>query len=315
MRRWFLLPLLALASPAISAPKTVVTLDRDWQVRIDPTDTSAVAAHKREAKWLAATVPGSVQQDLIAARRVPDPYKGMNEGAIQWAGLTRWQFRRVLDVTPAMLARDHLDLVFDGLDTIATVTVNGTPLLKTDNAHRRWRVDAKSALKAGRNEVLVTIASPIRTLQPMVLAEKHPLPGEYDSAFGDEPKGKQTSPYIRKPKYHYSWDWGPRIVNIGIWRPVRLEIWDEARIETFRVEQEDLSDAEARIAAKLDIVADTPGRTTVHAVVTGPDGKTVTVDRSVTLAAGSNSVSLPLTIAAPHSSAASTGHHDRCSPS
>ncbi len=299
MRRWFLLPLLALAAPAISAPKTVVTLDGDWKVRIDPSDMTAVAAHKREAKWLAATVPGSVQQDLIAARRVPDPYKGMNEAAIQWAGLTRWQFRREIDVTPAMLARDHLDLVFDGLDTFATVTVNGTPLLKTDNAHRRWRVDAKSALKAGRNEVLVTIASPIRTLQPMVLAEKHPLPGEYDSAFGDEPKGKQTSPYIRKPKYHYSWDWGPRIINIGIWRPVRLEIWDEARIETFRVDQEDLSDAEARIAAKLDIVADTPGRTTVHAVVTGPDGKTVTVDRSVTLAAGNNSVSLPMTIAAP----------------
>ena len=74
--------------------------------------------------------------------------------------------------------------------------------------------------------------------------------------------------------------------NESAWRPVRLEIWDEARIETFRVDQEDLSDAEARIAAKLDIVADTPGRTTVHAVVTGPDGKTVTVDRSVTLADG-----------------------------
>ena len=199
MRRWFLLPLLALASPAISAPKKVVTLDRDWQVRIDPTDTSAVAAHKREAGWLAATVPGSVQQDLIAARRIPDPYEGMNEAAIQWVGLTRWQFRRVLDVTPAMLTRDHLDLVFDGLDTFATVTVNGTPLGKTDNAHRRWRMDAKPALRLGRNEVLVTIASPIRTLQPMVLAEKHPLPGEYDSAFGDEPRASRPRPISANP--------------------------------------------------------------------------------------------------------------------
>ncbi len=299
MRRWFALPLLALATPVSAAPKTVVALNRDWQVRIDPSDSAAIAAHKREAKWLAATVPGSVQQDLIAARRVPDPYKGMNEAAIQWVGLTKWQFRRVLDVTPGMLARDHLDLVFDGLDTFATVSINGTPLGKTDNAHRRWRMDAKSALRLGRNEVLVTIASPIRTLQPMVLAEKHSLPGEYDSAFGDEPKGKQTSPYIRKPKYHYSWDWGPRIVNIGIWQPVRLEIWDEARIETLRVEQEALGAAEARIAAKLDIVADTPGQATVHAVVTGPDGRTIAADRVVTLAAGRNAITLPVTIADP----------------
>ena len=299
MRRWFALPLIALATPVSAAPKTVVSLNRDWQVRIDPSDTAAIAAHKREAKWLAATVPGSVQQDLIAARRVPDPYKGMNAAAIQWVGLTNWQFRRVLDVTPAMLARDHLDLVFDGLDTFATVSINGTPLGKTDNAHRRWRMDAKSALRLGRNEVLVTIASPIRTLQPMVLAEKHSLPGEYDSAFGDEPKGKQTSPYIRKPKYHYSWDWGPRIVNIGIWQPVRLEIWDEARIETLRVEQEALGTAEARIAAKLDIVADTPGQATVHAVVTGPDGRTIAADRVVTLAAGRNAITVPVTIADP----------------
>jgi beta-mannosidase len=59
MRRWFVLPLIALAAPALASPKTVVPLDGAWQVRIDPTDTAATAAHKREAKWLTATVPGS----------------------------------------------------------------------------------------------------------------------------------------------------------------------------------------------------------------------------------------------------------------
>lgn len=299
MRRWFALPLIALATPAVAAPKTVVALDSGWQIRIDPADRTATAAHTREAKWLAATVPGSVQQDLIAAKRVPDPYKGTNEAAIQWVGLTGWQYRRVLDVTPAMLARDHLDLVFDGLDTFATVSVNGRVLLKTDNAHRRWRVDAKSALKPGRNELLVAIASPIKTLQPMVLAEKHPLPGEYDSAFGDEPKRRQTSPYIRKPKYHYGWDWGPRIVGIGLWRPARIEAWDDARIEAMRVDQDSLNDAEARLTAKLDVVADTDVRTTVRATLTGPDGVAQTVQRDVTLAAGRNLVTIPLTVARP----------------
>jgi beta-mannosidase len=299
MRCWFALPLIALATPALAASKTVVALDRGWQVRIDPADRTAITKHKREATWLKATVPGSVQEDLIAAKRAPDPYKGTNEAAIQWVGLTGWQYRRVLDVTPAMLARDHLDLVFDGLDTFATVSVNGSVLLKTDNAHRRWRVDAKSALKPGRNELLVAIASPIATLQPMVLAEKHSLPGEYDSAFGDEPKRKQTSPYIRKPKYHYGWDWGPRIVGVGMWRPARLEAWDDARIEAFRVEQDSLNDAEARLTAKLDVVADADVRTTVRATLTGPDGTPQTVQRDVTLAAGRNLVTVPLTVARP----------------
>jgi beta-mannosidase len=149
----------------------------------------------REAEWFAVPVPGTMQQALVEQHRVPDPFIGTNEGAIQWAGLAAWDMRRTLDVTPAMLAHRHLDLVFDGIDTFATVSVNGQVVLKADNAHRTWRVPVRGLLHAGANDVLVRFASPIRALQPMVLKQAHPLPGEYDSAFGDEPKGVQTSPY------------------------------------------------------------------------------------------------------------------------
>ncbi|MGK6320468.1 beta-mannosidase [Sphingomonas sp. DT-204] len=297
--RLALLPLLFAALPAWAAPKETISLDGAWEARIDPADAEAAKAHPRETTWFPAKVPGSVQQDLIAARRVPDPFKGINEAPIQWAGLTSWQFRRTIEVTPAMLARDHVELVFDGLDTFATVSVNGQVLLKADNAHRRWRVDAKAALKPGRNELVVTIASPIRTLQPMVLAEPDPLPGEYDSAFGDEPKGKQTSPYIRKPKYHYSWDWGPRLVNVGVWRAVKLEAWDEARIEALTIEQEALNDAEARLVARYRIVAGRDATVTLDTRVIAPDGTSQSVTRTVKVAAGDNEVSVPLSVAAP----------------
>ncbi|WP_183984107.1 beta-mannosidase [Sphingomonas jinjuensis] len=284
---------------ASAAAKSVTPLASGWQVRIDPADGAAAKAHSRAARWIAARVPGSVQQDLIAAGQVPDPFKGTDEAAIQWVGLTDWQWRTTLTVTPTMLARGHLDLVFDGLDTFARVTVNGRALLTADNAHRRWRADAKPLLKPGANEIVVAIASPIRRLQPMVLAEKNPLPGEYDSAFGDEPKGKQTSPYIRKAKYGYGWDWGPRIVTIGLWRAVRLEAWDDARIDRLRVEQEALGDAEARVAAKLEVVADHAVTTMVRATVTTPAGAAIAAERRVTLSAGRNLVSVPLTIANP----------------
>ncbi|MFD1789784.1 glycoside hydrolase family 2 protein [Sphingomonas floccifaciens] len=298
MRFALVAALLLTSTSAFAAEKTVVQLDRGWQVRIDPTDANAKTRPK-EAAWLPATVPGSVQQDLIAAKRVPDPFLGVNEAAIQWAGLTDWQWRTVIEVTPAMLARDHLDLVFDGLDTFAVVSVNGQKLLTADNAHRRWRADAKPLLKVGRNEITVAIASPIKRLQPMVLAEVNPLPGEYDSAFGDEPKGKQTSPYIRKPKYQYGWDWGPRIVTLGLWRPARVEAWDDARIDTMRIDQDALTSDEARVTATLTVVADAAVRRTLHAVVTAPDGRQVPVEREVALAPGENRVTLPVTIAQP----------------
>ncbi|SEN00061.1 beta-mannosidase [Sphingomonas gellani] len=288
-----------MAGSAMAAPRTVTPLDDGWQARIAPTDAGALAEHRREGRWFTARVPGSVQQDLIAAHRVADPFVRTNEAAIQWVGRTDWQYRRTLRVTPAMLARDHLDLVFDGLDTFATVAINGREVLKADNAHRRWRVAAKPFLHGGENSVTITFAAPIRTLQPAVLAEAHSLPGEYDSAFGDEPKGRQTSPYIRKPKYHYGWDWGPRILNVGPWRPIRLEAWDDARIDTFRIDQDALSDAEARLSARFEVVADHAGPATLRVAVTGPDGRRVEAEGRATLVPGLNHVTVPLTVPNP----------------
>ena len=287
------------AITAFAAPRDAQRLSTGWQARIDPADSTAVAAHPKAARWFAARVPGSVQQDLIANGQLPDPLVGLNEAQIQWVGLTDWQYRRTLTVTPAMLARDHLDLVFDGLDTFATVRVNGVTLATTDNAHRRWRVSVKDVVKAGANEIVIAFRSPIKAVQPMVLKTAHSLPGEYDSMFGDEPAGKQTSPYIRKPKYHWGWDWGPRIVTVGPWRDVRLESWDDARIDAFRVTQQTLATTEARLSANLDVIADVEGKHPIRIVVTTPDGTTLTTTDTITLAAGVNHIALPITIAAP----------------
>ena len=288
-----------IAAPAVAAPTTRISLDQGWQVRIDPADAQAIREHPQAASWLRATLPGSVQQDLMAVGIVPDPFIGKNEAAIQWAGLAGWEYRTTIPVAPALLARDHLDLIFDGFDTFATVLVNGRPLLSADNAHRRWRADAKRLLHAGANELMVRFASPIRSLQPMVLAEAHPLPGEYDSAFGDEPKGKQTSPYIRKPKYQYGWDWAPRIVTIGMWKPATLEAWDDARIDALRIEQEALGDSEARLLARASVIANRAYAAGVRIDVTDPDGKLQSETSDVTLARGTNEVAIPISIARP----------------
>lgn len=291
--------LAAMASAALAGPVETRSLDQGWSFRLDPADAAA-KAHEAELQWRPATVPGTVQTDLLAAGRIPDPFVGTNEAQLQWIGLADWQYRRTLDADAALLARDHVDLVFDGLDTFAEVSVNGVKLLSADNQHRRWRVPVKSVLKAGANEIVIAFKSPIKTLQPDLLKQPYVLPGAYDSAFGDEPPAKHTSTYVRKSPYHYGWDWGPRYVTEGIWRAVRLEAWDEARIDGFRIRQDQVSANHARLSAEFEIESD--GDRTVELAVTptAPDGAALPVVRqTVTLAPGVNRVSVPVPIAAP----------------
>ncbi|WP_051093375.1 glycosyl hydrolase 2 galactose-binding domain-containing protein [Sphingobium indicum] len=283
----------------MAAPRSEYRLDQGWELRLAPSETEAIKAHPKAGRWLPATVPGTVQTDLIAQQLTPDPFVGLNEATIQWVGRSDWDYRGRINATAALLARDHVDLLFDGLDTFATVQVNGMTVLSTDNAHRRWRADVKPLLKAGTNEILIRFSSPLKMLQPKVLPLANPLPGEYDSVFGDEPEARQTSPYIRKPKYHYGWDWGPRILNIGPNGPIKIDAWDALRIGSLRVVQEAVTQAEARIAADVELVADRGGQARVDMTVTGPDGRAFISTRDIHVSTGVNRVLVPLSISQP----------------
>ena len=147
------------------------SLDAGWQFRLAPGDKHAVD-HPRAAQWLPATVPGTVQTDLLAAKLVPDPYWRDDEAKIQWAGLADWQYRSTFTVDAATLARRHVELVFDGLDTFADISLNGHGLLAADNMFRRWRVPAKAWLHAGANTLEVT-----RNVEAAMAARKPALAG------------------------------------------------------------------------------------------------------------------------------------------
>ena len=274
------------------------SLDAGWQFRLAPGDKHA-ADHPRAAQWLPATVPGTVQTDLLAAKLVPDPYWRDDEAKIQWAGLADWQYRSTFTVDAATLARRHVELVFDGLDTFADVALNGHRLLAADNMFRRWRVPAKAWLHAGANTLEVTLHSPIARLRPWLLKQPYALPGEFDSAFGDEPEGKQTANYVRKAAYQYGWDWGPRIVTEGIWKDVRLESWDTLRLADFHIAQPKVDADVAQLQAQLHLAADAAGKAQVTLRWRAPDGGTQSLVRDVALKAGDNQLALPFEIAHP----------------
>jgi len=270
-------------------------LDQGWQFRL-ATGSKAAKDHADAASWMPAQVPGSAQTDLLALGKVPDPYYRDNEAALQWVGLADWDYRLTFDAGARPSAGEHVELVFDGLDTFADVELNGKPLLKADNMFRQWRAPVEKSLHPGSNTLVVHLHSPIARLLPWLLKQPYALPGEFDSAFGDEPKGKQTSNYVRKANYQYGWDWGPRYVTVGIWQPVRLERWEGWKLEDFHVAQSRVDADVAELQAQFDVRADKAGPAEVHVAWTAPDGTKGDKSQQVTLVAGQNHLSVPVHI-------------------
>ena len=191
-------------------------------------------------EWHPAEVPGVVQTDLLHDGLIPDPFYQDNDTRLQWIGLTDWEYRTTFDADAATLAHDHVDLVFEGLDTYADVYVNEQLVLHSDNMFRHWRVPAKTLLKAGPNTLRVVFHSPIESMIPKVKALPYILPSVTSHMTGNE-EDIATAPYTRKAPYQYGWDWGPRYVTEGIWKPIRLETWDALRIENFHIQQQSVT--------------------------------------------------------------------------
>jgi beta-mannosidase len=256
-----------------AAQVQVQALDGGWHFRLDPADAN-VAPHPEATAWMPATVPGAVQTDLMALRKLPDPYLADNENKVQWVGLSDWQYQTRIVVGAEALKHDHVDLVFEGLDTFATVRINGSEVQHTDNVFRSWRVPVKGLLREGGNVLEVDFASPIKKMKPLIASLPYVMPGAYDSAFGDEPPGRNSSTYVRKAGYQYGWDWGPRVVTLGIWKPVRLEFYDSARLDDLHVEQVHLDDEIAALDARLAIQSDRIQSVSIEVRVTPPGGAT-----------------------------------------
>lgn len=293
--------LLALGLPALgqAAVPTTLPLQQGWQVRLAPGEARAKEFPKA-AQWLPAQVPGTVQTDLIAAGVVPDPFYRDNEAKIQWAGLSDWQYQTRFKADAALLAREHVELVFDGLDTYAEVYLNGKKLLAADNMFRQWRVDAKPLLKRGDNVLEVRLYSPIKKIQPWLAKQPYALPGAYDSAFGDEPVARHSSTYVRKAPYTFGWDWGPRIVTAGIWQDVRVEAWDALRVDGLHIAQQRVDADAAQLLAQLEVQAGRSGEVQLELDVLGPDGQRVAqLSQKAVLDPGSNTLTVPVRIAKP----------------
>ena len=170
--------------------------------------------------WLPANVPGGVHTDLLALGKIPDPFVGDNEKRVQWVAEQDWQYRLMFRPEHEFINQPHIWLVCDGLDTLASISLNGVHVGNTANMFRQYRWDVKSLLQSDSNALDIIFHSPVR--YAALSQAIRPLPGVSQALPG--------GPYLRKAPCQFGWDWGPQLPPIGIWKDIRLEGCHGARI-------------------------------------------------------------------------------------
>lgn len=228
-----------------------VNLGGAWRMREADSET-----------WHSAHVPGSVYADLTADGTMPDPFWRENELDAFERMKKDYVYQRAFTVTEAQLAHAHVELVCKGLDTLAHVSLNGREIAFADNMHITWVWDVKEQLHAGENTLEIRFDSPI--LYCAKKAEEAPGWESSDATPGFR--------HLRKAHCMFGWDWGPRLPDAGIWRPIFLRTWDTARLENALMLQ-----AHHDGVVDVTIRPEIAGESAWSAEITAPDGEVLTL--------------------------------------
>ncbi|MEQ8478337.1 glycoside hydrolase family 2 protein [Fulvivirga sp.] len=250
-----------------------------------------------DIEWNEATVPGTVHTDLIDLGTIEDPFYRLNEHNLQWIDKEDWEYKTSFDVSGATLSDQNIELDFAGLDTYASVYLNDSLILQTDNMFRNYAVEVKRLLKAGENKLRVLLESPIKKGIEKYDATPFQIPvSDNDlSKIGKVEGEKKVSVFTRKAGYHFGWDWGPRLVTSGIWRPITLRSWSNHKIEDLFIQQNSI-DKKASLTAFIEVMSNKDDEgAQVEIDVNGTPFKTA----EVKLTKGQNTLNIPFEIENP----------------
>lgn len=252
-----------------------------------------------DSLWAPANVPGTVHTDLLNLRKIKDPFFRLNEHELQWIDKKDWVYRCIFDVPKNILNQDHISLNFAGLDTYASVWLNDSLILESDNMFRSYKPPVKSLLKTSGNSLEIVFKSPIKMgIEKFdALGYKIPMSGNDLAKIGEVEGQKEVSIFTRKAGYHFGWDWGPRLVTSGIWRPVTLDAWSRIKIEDVFVKQ-NLKSESAQLTASLEVMAADSDQSTLAMAEILVNGAMVTTTQ-VSLYSGLNTLEIPFIIENP----------------
>ncbi len=199
---------------------------------------------------LPVNVPSVVQQNLYDAGLIPHPYLGTVEETLLWISDHPWTYATHFNVDQNMLEKDVVELVFEGIDTYASVTLNGQKLFDADNQFRIWRTDVKPLLKDQDN--LLVLDFPRYDSLQLALYNDH------------QPRLPEKYAVTRKAPYQHGWDWAPKYKNVGIWKPVSLVAWSNARLDNAYIVTNEVEEEQAKLTLHLDVESTAPGDYTVE---------------------------------------------------
>lgn len=251
------------------------TLAEGWSFREADTSTTLpdAACHHAPTErtvpdWTPAQVPGTVHTDLLANQLIPEPFAGTTEPDLQWIGHRTWEYKTSFTPSAEITSQQVQELVFKGLDTYADVYLNDSLVLGgTDNMFVEWRIPVNDILKADSVNTLRIVFHPAyETALPLAQAWPVKLPADNDSGEW------KTSVFTRKAPYHFGWDWGPRYVTVGIWRPVYLDAWSSASIGNIQFVRGAQDSTRADFVARVSLRGVPDGETAVRVMLADSAG-------------------------------------------
>jgi beta-mannosidase len=226
-----------------------------------------------------AAVPGCVHTDLLALDLIPDPFDDSNEAKVQWIGETDASYCIVFDLVDE--GHERIDLVAEGLDTVATVTLNGTVIGRTKNQHRTYRFDMRS-VPFGSTELIVDFDAPLRAAR------------ESEQRIGAKPLVGDALPYnaLRKMACNFGWDWGPTLTTAGIWRPIRIHQWSTARLAAVRPHVTVGENGHGQVELSIDLERTGEHEVLLQVELIAPDGTSTRTAATTTADAAALSLSV-----------------------
>jgi len=246
--------------------------------------------------WRPAIVPGTVHTDLLENNVIENPFFRNNEHNLQWVDKESWEYKTSFFLSEKEINFKNIQLIFNGLDTYSTVYLNDSLLFSSENMFLRYFVDVKRNLKLGENGLKVIFKSPIKEG-----IKKHdsigytvPVSGNDLAIIGKVKDGKQVSVFSRKAPYHFGWDWGPRLVTSGIWRPVELKMWNGVVISDFHINQTSINEV-AKMVANIELSSDEKNSAVLDLFV----NQKIVIHQKISITKGKNSISIPFQIENP----------------
>ena len=276
-----LLPLILLAfafsaCQQVEKPNVAVQLlNQGWTLTGDTLDIN-----------MQVDVPSVVQQSLYDNGVIPYPYLGMVENQLLWISNHPWNYTLRFDLDKELFEKENVELVFDGIDTYADVSLNGEKLFFADNQFRAWKHEVKDLLKEKDNLLEVHFLRYDST--QLALYEQH------------QPQLPEKYAVSRKAPYQHGWDWAPKYKNVGIWKPVKLMGWNEARLENAYIVTQAANEEKAELMLHLDYESDREENVEVTIEVGPSAGSGTSVfaaqNRPLSLSKGRQHTVLPFTI-------------------